>query len=125
MHRHQDFCLQKRPLQQVCVFLTKNNLKTWVLCLFQYCNNSEIFEKMNLCQTKMKIVLSDVSNYSNNKIIMFLYLKGIFYRTYYFQFAKPLISVKLNLQSTAMRFTVSEAVNFNRLHSLAFKVWRI
>jgi len=27
----------------------------------------------------MKTVLSDVRNYSNNKIIMFLYRKGIFF----------------------------------------------
>jgi len=73
----------------------------------------------------MKTVLSDVSNNSNNKIIMFLYRKGIFYRTSYFHFAEPLISAKLNLVRTAMRFTISEAVNFNSLESLARKAWRI
>lgn len=101
----------------MCAFVTKKNLKTWVLCLFQCCNNSEIFDKNeSLSKKKKKTVLSGVSNNSNNKIIMFLYRKGIFLSNELFS-----VSAKLNLEKTAVRFTVSEAVNFNGLESQAPK----
>jgi hypothetical protein len=74
----------------------------------------------------MKTVLSGVSNYSNYEIIMFLYRKGFF-------LSDELISVRRTpdfgetqfSKDCNMRFTVSEAVNFNRLESLARIGWRI
>jgi len=59
----------------------------------------------------MKTVFSNVSNYSKNKIIIFLYRKEFFYRTNYFQFAEPLISAKLNLVRTAIWDSHSVAYN--------------